>query len=164
MFRVVSPPNIRSTNICIYSIRYLSYRYCYLLLQRQAAVTAWQIPGAVDTVVWAPDDGWWYRPKHVEQFPDKINYVTLYVQMRIFRIYVFSDLNANFLHIKPKFDLRNLKPRSKEVSLPFPLGGQMNVNVQWQCMVQQCSAALMVTSTKVYVQIKHTHKHIAVLF
>jgi hypothetical protein len=27
----------------------------------------------------APDDGWWYRPKHVEQFPDKINCVTLHL-------------------------------------------------------------------------------------
>ena len=24
-----------------------------------------------DTVVCASDDGWWYYPKHVEQFPDK---------------------------------------------------------------------------------------------
>jgi hypothetical protein len=30
----------------------------------------WQIPDAVDTVVCAPDDGWKYYPKHVEQFPD----------------------------------------------------------------------------------------------
>jgi hypothetical protein len=37
----------------------------------------WQIPGAVDTVVCVPDDGWRYNPKHVEQFPDKINCVTL---------------------------------------------------------------------------------------
>jgi hypothetical protein len=29
-----------------------------------------QIPDAVDTVVCAPDDGWNYHPKHVEQFPD----------------------------------------------------------------------------------------------
>ena len=28
------------------------------------------MPDAVDTVVWAPDDGWKYHPKHVEQFPD----------------------------------------------------------------------------------------------
>jgi len=31
---------------------------------------------AVDTVVRAPDDGWRNYPKHVEQFPDKINCVT----------------------------------------------------------------------------------------
>ena len=38
-----------------------------------------QIPDAVDTTVCAPDDGWWYHPKHVEQFPDKINCVTLHL-------------------------------------------------------------------------------------
>jgi len=42
-------------------------------------LTVWQIPDAVDTVVCAPDDGWWYHPKHVEQFPDKTNYVTLHL-------------------------------------------------------------------------------------
>ena len=30
-------------------------------------------------VVRAPDDGWWYHPKHVEQFPGKINCVTLHL-------------------------------------------------------------------------------------
>ena len=29
-----------------------------------------QVPDAVDTVVCAPDDGWRYHPKHVEQFPE----------------------------------------------------------------------------------------------
>jgi len=43
----------------------------------QIAVTVWQMPDAVDTVVCAPDDGWWYHPKRVEQFPVKMNYVTL---------------------------------------------------------------------------------------
>jgi hypothetical protein len=28
------------------------------------------MPDAVDTVVCAPDDGWKYHSKHVEQFPD----------------------------------------------------------------------------------------------
>ena len=32
---------------------------------RQIAVTMWQIPDAVDTVVCAPDDGWTYHPKRV---------------------------------------------------------------------------------------------------
>ena len=41
-----------------------------LLPAATAAVTMWQIPDAVDTVVCAPDDGWGYHPKHVEQFPD----------------------------------------------------------------------------------------------
>jgi hypothetical protein len=38
--------------------------------KRQIAVTVWQIPDAVDAVVYAPDDGLNYHPKHVEQFPD----------------------------------------------------------------------------------------------
>jgi hypothetical protein len=37
---------------------------------RQIAVTVWQIPDAIDTVVCPPNDGWKYHPKHVEQFPD----------------------------------------------------------------------------------------------
>ena len=70
MFRLVPPPIIRSAHNCIYSICYLSDRYCYLPLSRQVAVTVWQIPDAVDTVVCAPDVGWKYHSKYVEQFPD----------------------------------------------------------------------------------------------
>ena len=33
--------------------------------------------GTTTTVVCSPDNEWWYHPKHVEQFPDKINCVTL---------------------------------------------------------------------------------------
>ena len=51
------------------------------------AITVWQIPDAVDTVVCAPDDGWWYRPKHVEQFPDKINRVILHLVGYILEYY-----------------------------------------------------------------------------
>jgi hypothetical protein len=39
----------------------------------------WLRPDAVDTVVCTPDDEWWYHPKHVEQFPDKIKCVTLHL-------------------------------------------------------------------------------------
>ena len=146
MFRVEPPPIIRSTFNCIYSIWYLSHRYCYLPLSwrnwtssthhqehielylqhlvsvtplllpaaiveelellhpssgahstvstvsgichtvtpicrcrgrigaipryRHVAVTVWQIPDVVDRVECAPDDGWRYHPKHVEQFTD----------------------------------------------------------------------------------------------
>ena len=42
-----------------------------------------QIPDAVNTVVCAPDYGWWYHPKHVGQFPDKINCVTLHLVVYI---------------------------------------------------------------------------------
>jgi len=38
-----------------------------------------QIPDAVDTVVCAADDGWSNHPKYLEQFPDKINCVTLHL-------------------------------------------------------------------------------------
>jgi len=37
------------------------------------------IPDAVDTVVCAPDDGWWYHPTHVQQFPDKMDCVTFHL-------------------------------------------------------------------------------------
>jgi len=44
-----------------------------------AAIAAGSNNGAVDTVVCAPDDGWRYHPKHVEQFPGKINCVALHL-------------------------------------------------------------------------------------
>jgi len=76
MFRVVPPPIIRSVNNCIYSIWYLSHRYCYLPLSWKS----WNwFECAVDAVVCAPDDGWRYNPKHVEKFPDKINCVSLHL-------------------------------------------------------------------------------------
>ena len=97
MFRVVPPPIIRRANNCTYSIWYLSQRYCYLSLswKRQVAVTLWQIPDAVGTVVCAPDDGWWYHPKHVEQFPDKINCVTLHLVGHILEYNSSTSVNSN---------------------------------------------------------------------
>jgi hypothetical protein len=47
----------------------------------------WDKSGQVVTVVCAPDDGWWYHPKHVEQFPDKINCVTLHLVGYILEYY-----------------------------------------------------------------------------
>jgi hypothetical protein len=44
------------------------------------------ITHAVDTVVCAPDDGW-YHPEHVEQFPDKINCVMLHLVGYILEYY-----------------------------------------------------------------------------
>jgi hypothetical protein len=67
MIWVVLLPIIRSASNFIYSIWYLSHRYCSLPLY------------AVDKVVCAPDVVWWYQPKYVEQFPDKINGVTLHL-------------------------------------------------------------------------------------
>jgi hypothetical protein len=53
-----------------------------LYLQHLVFVTLLLLPAAIvaiDTVVCASDDGWWYHPKHVEQFPDKINCVMLHL-------------------------------------------------------------------------------------
>ena len=70
MFRVVPPPIIRSAYNCIYSIWYLSHRYCYLLL-----IAAGRSSGVTNSrccrySCMTPDDGLWYHPKHVEQFLD----------------------------------------------------------------------------------------------
>jgi len=70
MFRVVSPPIIRSTNICIYSQPLL-----LPVPKPTGSNNGWLEPDSVDTVIYAPDDGWRNRPKHVEQFTDNINSV-----------------------------------------------------------------------------------------
>ena len=63
MFRVVPSPIIRNANKCIYSIWYAYATHSTLKpvpalpRWRQVAVTVWQIPDAVGTVVCAPDDG-----------------------------------------------------------------------------------------------------------
>jgi hypothetical protein len=58
-----------------------------LYLQLLVFVTPLLLPAVnavVDTVVFPPDIGWWYRPKHAEQFPDKIDCVTLHLVGYIF--------------------------------------------------------------------------------
>ena len=94
MFRVVPPPIIRSAKNCIYSIWYLSRRYCYLPLSWTSwnclfyLETALHVSGSTAThhqerkqlyLQHLVFDGWWYHPKHVEHFPDKINCVTLHL-------------------------------------------------------------------------------------
>jgi hypothetical protein len=46
---------------------------------RQIAVMVWQIPDAVEIVVFTSDEGWKDHSKYVEQFPDKISCVTLHL-------------------------------------------------------------------------------------
>ena len=99
---------IRSANNCIYSIWYLSHRYCYLPLSWKIwNCFEWAMGGArhpqhtqtssnSSTIVAGSSNGvtntrcciysclrswWWvwYHPKHVEQFPDQINRVTLHL-------------------------------------------------------------------------------------
>jgi len=57
MFRMVTPPIIRSTYNCNHSIWHWSNRLCYLPLSWSSWIT----------VICAPDDGWSYHPKHVER-------------------------------------------------------------------------------------------------
>jgi hypothetical protein len=42
-------------------------------------IAAGNCNGVTNTVVCAPDDGWWYHPKHVVQFLNKINCVMLHL-------------------------------------------------------------------------------------
>jgi hypothetical protein len=58
-----------SNKMQLYTI-YLYLETALHVSGRQVAVTVRQIPDAVNKVVCAPDDGWSYHPKHVEQFPD----------------------------------------------------------------------------------------------
>ena len=69
MFRVVPPPIFRGRKQL-----YLQHLVFVTPLLLSAAIVdkyiSWQISDAVDAFVCAPDDGWRYRTKHVEQFPD----------------------------------------------------------------------------------------------
>ena len=72
---------------------------------------------AVDTVVCAPDDGWRYHPEHVEQFPDKINCVTLYLVGYILE-YPTRILNLG-LFVCVNFFLRSVYPQWLKISTYF---------------------------------------------
>jgi hypothetical protein len=51
MFRVIPPPIIRSANNCIYSIWYLSHRYCYLPLAADSSKPEAAAAAAVDRLL-----------------------------------------------------------------------------------------------------------------
>jgi len=51
----------------------------HVTCSRRVAVTVSLMPDTVDTVIWAPDDGWRYHPKHVEQFADINNTVCCWI-------------------------------------------------------------------------------------
>jgi len=86
--------------------RYTVYLYLETALHVSDGIsTVWQVPDAVDTVVRAPDDGWRYRPKHVEQFPD-INKLCNVASCGIYiGIYLWcmdtwtSDLHGQSIHL-----------------------------------------------------------------
>jgi hypothetical protein len=80
MFRTVSPSIIRSRKLYIqhHTIQVLSLlvnkqpQNCVPTApqQRKVTETVLPVPDAVITVICAPDDGWSYHPKHIEQFTE----------------------------------------------------------------------------------------------
>jgi len=64
----------------------LSHRYYYLPLAAGRS-----------TVVCAPDDEWSYHTKHVEQFPDKINCITLHLVGYVLEYSISSFLSFFFI-------------------------------------------------------------------
>jgi len=76
---------------------YLQYLLFVRPLLLPAAIAVWLIPDVADTFVCAPDDGRRYHPKHVEQFPDKINCVTLHLVGYILEILIMhGPMNVKF--------------------------------------------------------------------
>ena len=65
---------------------------------RQVAVTVLLMPDTVDTVTWAPDDGWRYYSKHVEQFTDinKLYIVAYYWTFIDIYFTMHGPLNVKF--------------------------------------------------------------------
>ena len=70
--------------------------------ERQVAVTVWQVPDSINTVVCAPDDGWWYHPKHVE----RISEINKLCKVTSFWKYVKN--NFEDIIIKLKFNVKSL--------------------------------------------------------
>jgi hypothetical protein len=62
-------PIIRSLLILHIQLPVTVCRWVICIFQLWSVITV-AIATVVDTVVCAPDDGWKYHPKHVEQFPD----------------------------------------------------------------------------------------------
>jgi hypothetical protein len=98
MFRVVPPPIIRSTNNCIYSIWYLSHRYCYLPL-------SWKRWNWVECAVGGVC---------LEQFPDKLcNVESCWIYIRILIDSLWHILTANASKITvvvwPKISLSSVR-------------------------------------------------------
>jgi hypothetical protein len=102
----------------------------------------WQIPDAVDTVVCAPDDGWKYHPKHVEQFPDinKLCNVTscwIYIEillrahliLHISRIRVKNRFASPVLH-RCNVQTQICVSRPQCVKTHSPLSSHINLGLQ----------------------------------
>jgi hypothetical protein len=70
----------------------------------QIAVTVWQIPDAVYTVICAPDDGWRYHPKHVEQF----THINKLCNVASSWIYIGILLGAHYIHDISRIRVNNI--------------------------------------------------------
>ena len=108
MFRVVSPPIIRSSCHCIHS---WSVPVQSRSRQVHVAVTVLPIRDAVDTVTWAPDDGWRYHPKHVERFTDINKLYTVASCWTIIGIYFTTHGPLNVKYVGHWAEFR--EPRAK---------------------------------------------------
>jgi hypothetical protein len=78
------------------------------------------MPDAVDTDVCAPGNGWRYHPKHVEQFPDEINCITLHLVRYILeywnRISPCVLLGHTFDSVVGEFRMLYWEGREKELT------------------------------------------------
>ena len=137
MFRAIISPLLRSARLCLYSVWYNapmilpagdqdeveSFRFHLVLVtnvtgrelvpvpvqsrSRKVAVTVVLMPNAVDTVTWAPDDGWRYHPQYVERFTD-IN--KLYVVVSCWKIIGIHFTMHGPMNVR--LQIRNLGPKS----------------------------------------------------
>ena len=118
MFRVVSPPIIRSTHI------YLQHLVQVKPLLLPAAI----VPDAIDTVERAPDDGWRYHPKHVEQFPDinkLCNVASCWIYIRIKYRVIHKSLRDFRTRLRNNQDRHGRKEKGRESLQVFFLLGAL---------------------------------------
>jgi len=86
MFRVSNTPIISSTQNCNYSLRYcaatvLQRGQAWPRWREVAAQKIWPVPEAIVTVLYTPDDGCGWHPKHVE-WTCRVIYILLCVASR----------------------------------------------------------------------------------
>jgi len=112
MFRVSTTPIIRSTQYCNYSLRYCAA----ISLQHGQAwprwreVAAWQVPGALVTVLCTPDDVCGWLPKHVEWTCRIINRLLCVasrwaiINIRVDSCVKYSRIKIIFIHLPMKME------------------------------------------------------------
>jgi hypothetical protein len=95
MFRVVSPHPLSGAHVTVSTVSGISKTVTADFSERDWTVTGVRpvvlLPDDVETVTCAPDDGWRYHPKHVEQFTD-IN--KLYI---VASLWIIIGLHCRFI-------------------------------------------------------------------